>query len=88
MKAMFEKLLGPNWETTVWGTVTAVCGAVAAQPELLDFLPPDTKEKVHGVATFIAVVSGTAFAAKVKSANVTGGNVAATKEAEKRVDGK
>jgi hypothetical protein len=38
------------------------------------------------LSNFITLVSGGAFAMKVKSANVTGGVVPSTKEAEKRIE--
>jgi hypothetical protein len=77
--------LGPNWVTTVLGFVTLVMGAISVKPDVVAFLPDNIEGYVVGVANLITLVSGGAFAVKVKSSNVTGGEVPSTHEAEKRV---
>jgi hypothetical protein len=78
--------LGPNWVTTVLGFVTLVTGAISVNPDSVSFLPDALEGYVVGLSNFITLVSGGAFAMKVKSANVTGGVVPSTKEAEKRIE--
>lgn len=88
MKDFLVKTFGPNWETTLWGGFTTLCMVIAGAPDSVAFLPDGIEGYVKGISALVALVSGATFAAKVKSANVTGGSVPATKEAEKRVDGK
>ncbi len=73
-----NKLLGANWQTTVWGWVTLLAGAIALYPQSVDFLPDSIKGYVKGIAGLIALVTGATFAAKVKDKNVTGGTIQQT----------
>jgi hypothetical protein len=73
-----SKLLGANWWTTLWGSITTVAAAIAIKPELIAFLPDNYEPTVSGIAVFIFVLSGGVFAHGVKSKNVTGGSVAQT----------
>jgi hypothetical protein len=73
-----NKLLGANWQTTLWGWITLLCGAIALYPNSVAFLPDDIEGYVKGFAGLIALVTGGAFAAKVKDKNVTGGTVQQT----------
>ena len=89
MKNMLANLFGPNWRSSTSGilTVVAVATAVAIHSDnsLVAFLPDGVEAYVLGISKLIAVVSGIVFALTVKDANVTGGKVAQTKEAKKRV---
>ena len=89
MKNMLANLFGPNWRSSTSGilTVVAVATAVAIHSDnsLVAFLPDKLESYVLGISKLIAVVSGIVFALTVKDANVTGGKVAQTKEAKKRV---
>lgn len=89
MKNMLANLFGPNWRSSTSGilTVVAVATAVAIHSDnsLVAFLPDKVEVYVLGISKLIAVVSGIIFALTVKDANVTGGKVAQTKEAKKRV---
>ncbi len=53
-------------------------GAIALYPQSVAFLPDNIEGYVKGIAGLIALVSGGAFAAKVKDKNVTGGTVQQT----------
>ena len=86
MKKFISDFLGPNWETTVWGALALLMGGISAKPSLVDFLPDNIEGYVVGAANLMTFVFGGTFAAKVKTGNVTGGNVPATKEAEYRVE--
>jgi len=89
MKNMLANLFGPNWRSSTSGilTVVAVATAVAIHSDnsLVAFLPDGVEAYVLGISKLVAVVSGIVFALTVKDANVTGGKVAQTKEAKKRV---
>ena len=89
MKYMLSKLFGPNWRSSTSGiiTVIAVCTAFAIHGDnsLVAFLPDKMEEYIIGVSKLIAVVSAIIFALTVKDASVTGGKIAQTKEAKKRI---
>lgn len=89
MKNMLAYLFGANWRSSTSGilTVVAVATAVAIHSDnsLVAFLPDGMEAYIIGISKLIAVVSGIVFALTVKDANVTGGKVAQTKEAKKRV---
>ena len=72
------KIFGANWQTTVWGSVSAICVAIAASPALLAFLPDSIEGYVRGVAGLIAAAAGIGFAARAKDKDVTGGMVQQT----------
>lgn len=86
---MLSKLFGPNWRSSTSGiiTVIAVCTAFAIHGDnsLVAFLPDKAEEYIIGLSKLIAVVSGIVFALTVKDSAVTGGKVAQTEEAKKRV---
>jgi hypothetical protein len=73
-----SKLFGANWQTSLWGFITLVAGAISLNPHLTDFLPDSINGYVKGLAGVIAFISGGAFALKVKDKNVTGGSVQQT----------
>jgi len=89
MKNMLSKIFGPNWRSSSSGiaTVVAVTTAIAihSDPTLVAFLPDNAEIYVLGIAKLVAVVSGIIFALTVKDANVTGGTIASTTEAEERI---
>lgn len=89
MKNMLIALFGPNWRSSTSGilTVIAVTTAVAIHSDnsLVAFLPDGMETYVVGISKLIAVVSGIVFALTVKDAAVTGGKIAQTKEAKKRI---
>jgi amino acid transporter len=89
MKNMLSKLFGPNWRSSTSGilTVVAICTAFAIHGDnsLVAFLPDKAEEYIVGFSKLIAVVSGIIFALTVKDAAVTGGKIAQTKEAKKRI---
>lgn len=72
------KLFGANWLTTMWGWITVAAGAIYLYPNSVAFLPDSIEGYVKGIAGLIAVITGGAFAATVKSKNVTGGTVQQT----------
>ena len=74
------KLFGANWQTTVWGSVSAICVAIAATPALVAFLPDSVEGYVRGVSALIAAVAGVGFATRAKDKNVTGGIVQQTSD--------
>lgn len=86
---MLANLFGPNWRSSTSGilTVIAVSTAVAIHSDnsLVAFLPDGMEAYVIGISKLVAVVSGIVFALTVKDAAVTGGKIAQTKEAKKRV---
>src|SRR5437868_6376193 len=73
-----KKLLGANWQTTLWGGIFAVSTAIAASPTLVSFLPERAQNYVRGFAGIIVAASGVKFAIEAKSRNVTGGTVQQT----------
>jgi len=89
MKNMLSKLFGPNWRSSTSGiaTVIAVTTAIAihSDPSLVAFLPDQAESYIIGISKLVAVVSGIIFALTVKDANVTGGTIASTTEAEERI---
>jgi hypothetical protein len=89
MKTMLSKIFGPNWRSSTSGvaTVVAVTTAIAihSDPSLVAFLPDQAEVYIVGISKLIAVVSGIIFALTVKDANVTGGTIASTTEAEERI---
>ena len=89
MKHMLSKLFGPNWRSSTSGIVTVVAVSTAfvihGDNSIVAFLPDKIEEYIVGFAKLIAVVSGVVFALTVKDAAVTGGKVAQTKEAKKRI---
>jgi hypothetical protein len=89
MKMMLSKIFGPNWRSSSSGiaTVVAVTTSIAihSDPSLVAFLPDTAEVYITGVARLIAIVSGIIFALTVKDAQVTGGTVASTTEAEERI---
>jgi len=89
MENMLSKLFGPNWRSSTSGIVTVVAVATAfaihGDNSLVAFLPDKAEEYIVGFSKLIAVVSGIVFALTVKDAAVTGGKVAQTKEAKKRI---
>ena len=89
MKNMLFKLFGPNWRSSTSGIITVVAVSTAfaihGDNSLVAFLPNKLEEYIIGFSKLIAVVSGIIFALTVKDAAVTGGKVAQTKEAKKRI---
>ena len=89
MKHMLSKLFGANWRSSASGiaTVIAVTTAITihSDPSLVSFLPDQAEVYIVGISKLVAVVSGIIFALTVKDANVTGGTIASTTEAEKRI---
>ena len=89
MKNMLSKLFGPNWRSSTSGIVTviAVTTAIAihSDPSLVAFLPDQAETYIIGISKLVAIVSGIIFALTVKDANVTGGTVPSTTEAEERI---
>lgn len=86
---MLSAIFGPNWRSSTSGilTVVAVATAVAIHSDnsLVAFLPDYIETYVLGISKLVAVVSGIVFALTVKDAKVTGGKIAQTKEARKRI---
>lgn len=86
---MLSKIFGPNWRSSTSGiaTVIAVTTAIAihSDPSLVAFLPDQAEVYIVGFSKLVAVVSGIIFALTVKDANVTGGTIASTTEAEERI---
>jgi len=78
--------MNSNKGTSILGWVFAIAVAISTNPTLLAFLPESIGSVAHGVAGIIVAVAGGAFASSVKNKNVTGGKIAATKEAEARVE--
>lgn len=81
-----EKMFGVNWRTSLSGYITVAAVAIAANPLSIDFLPDELEKYIKGIAGLIALVSGTAMVRNAKDRNVTGGTIASTNEAVKRVD--
>lgn len=81
-----EKIFGPNWRTSAWGALALISGAISINPSLVSFLPENIKSYVIGFASLISFISGGAFVYNANDKQVTGGNVASTEEAEKRLD--
>src|SRR5690348_13578007 len=73
-----SKIFGANWQTTLWGFIALAAGAIALHPESVAFLPDSIEGWVKGIAGLITLISGAAFAVKVKDKNVTGGTVQQT----------
>ena len=91
MKNMLSQLFGPNWRSSTSGILTVICVSTAfaihTDPTLISFLPDGMETYVLGISKLVAVVSGIIFALSVKDSRVTGGTVASTIEAEKRIHG-
>ena len=81
-----ERVFGVNWRTSLSGYVTLVAVAIVMNPLSLDFLPDEIEKYLKGIAGLIALISGAAVTHNMKDRSVTGGTVASTNEAEKRVD--
>lgn len=73
-----DKIFGANWWTTVTGWLTLAAGAIALKPDVISFLPDSWEPTITGIAGFITLLAGGAFAVGVKGRNVTGGNVQQT----------
>lgn len=69
---MIEKLLGPNWRTTLAGWIATLSAAIAMEPSLVSWLPPACAEDVIGIAKLVAVISGMSFASMAKDRSVSG----------------
>jgi len=89
MKNMLSQLFGPNWRSSTSGILTVIgvttALAIHTDPTLISFLPDGAEVYIAGISKLVAVVSGIIFALTVKDSHVTGGTVAQTVEAEKRV---
>lgn len=72
------KLLGANWRTTLWGSITVAATAITANPLAVAFLPDSIEGYVRGCAGVIALVAGGVFVANVKDKQVTGGVIQQT----------
>lgn len=68
-------ILGANWRTTLTGWIAVIASAIALNPALVDFLPEPVRGYIVGIAGFLAVASGGAFATQAKDKQVTGGTV-------------
>lgn len=90
--ALLEAKFGPNWSTTVagsiGGTLIAAVSVLSANPGLLPML--GVPENIsHGIQAFCGLVGGISLALTgilAKSRNVTGGTVPSTAEAAVRVE--
>lgn len=58
-----------NLKTTITGWIAVLSAAIAAKPDLVEFLPDDIRAKVVGISGLIAVTSGMAFSVAAKDAN-------------------
>lgn len=67
-KPFIEKLLGSNWRTTVWATVSGVAGFIATYPELLAPMPDYWEDFVKKVFAFL--VAGGLIKLGLSSADV------------------
>ncbi len=72
MVKFFESWLGPNWRTTLWGSVTAILGYIALQPESIAFLPDNIEGYVLGFIKLFAAASGINLARNMKDRQVGG----------------
>jgi hypothetical protein len=75
---MLARIFGANWRTSLYGLATLVSGAIAAKPDMVNFLPDSVRGYIVGIAGFIAFVSGGAFVINAKDRQVTGGAVQQT----------
>lgn len=73
-----SKLLGANWQTTIYGSLFALCVAIAGNPESVAFLPDGLEGYVRGTSSLIALAAGVKFAVEAKARRVTGGTVQQT----------
>ena len=84
---LLNTALGANWRTSSSGLVALFCiilvYVVHNQPELIAFLPIEWQGYILGIFKIFAVVGGISFIILVKDAQVTGGKVPQTDEAEK-----
>lgn len=67
-----ESFFGPNWRTTLSGSITVLAGAIATNHDLVSFLPAAWQHAVTGIAGLISVLAGGTFAAVSKDRAVTG----------------
>jgi hypothetical protein len=82
-----KKFLGPNWHVKILGWLTALFTYIALNPNSVEFLPDGLEKNIVGSAKLLMVVAGGATASVIKGSKVTGGSVAATGEAKKRLNG-
>jgi len=86
---LFTSILGANWRTSASGLLTLICVITAyvihGDPELIKFLPEAFQIYILGIIKILAAVGAVLFIILVKDAQVTGGNVPQTIEAEHRI---
>jgi len=78
------KIFGANWASTVWGFLFAIAIAIANTPSIIAPLPDAVEPYIIMICILI---TGSGFAASVKSRNVTGGTVQQTVSGAKADEG-
>lgn len=82
---MIEFIFGPNWRTSLWGSICVTCATISFYPKSVEFLPDQIESFVVGLCGLVATVTGYATVLNMKDKNVTGGNIPSTQEAKKRL---
>jgi len=80
------RIWGVNWKTSLSGIATTIAGFFATNPELFDHFPSEWKDTLIFINKVLLILGGASFSVSVKDKSVTGGKVAATKEALSRTD--
>jgi hypothetical protein len=82
---MLFKIFGANWRTRLSGIIAVIANIIYLNPKLTSFLPNELKNYSLEILQFIILISGIIFVFTVKDSNVTGGKIAQTEEAKKRI---
>src|SRR4051794_21359595 len=69
---ILQSIFGPNWRTTVSGSITAIAGVIAANNSLVSFLPESSRLPVTCICSLITAVAGVTFARMAKDRNLSG----------------
>ena len=76
MTALFTKLFGASWLTTVWGTITIGSAFVTQYPDLVGAILPAATAKI--VFSIAAAISGFITFYNTKQKDVHGGTIDST----------
>lgn len=83
------KIFGQNWRPAISGIITftafSLLLVITDDNSFIQFLPNKVEQCIIIFFRFIAFISGIIFAITVKDSSVTGGSIAQTKEAGKRI---
>lgn len=85
MHYILYKIFGMNWRTRLSGVIAVIANIIYSNPKLTSFLPNELENYSLQILKFITLISTIIFVFTVKDSNVTGGKIAQTEEARKRI---